>query len=227
MAFFMRSLPGRPVDSQRAGTTPAGRRRWRLLDGWLGALLALLLALSAGASAQSTTDVRVVHEPEGLYLSARLPLDVPAGLEDVLLRGVPMHFIWQADVRRARWYWTDQRLATAYRVVRVVYQPLTRRWRVSVGTGLPTDRGLAGALHQNLDSFEQAMAAVLSVSRWHLMPGGAVPDAAGLRVELQFRMDGGLLPRPFRLGDANTVDWGMTHRQTLPVLPAEPVKEPS
>lgn len=194
---------------------------------WFALLVVVLIAWPPRAGAQNATDAQVLLEAEGLFLSARLPLEVPQGLEDVLLRGVPLHFVWQADVRRSRWYWTDQRVGTAYRVVRVAYQPLTRRWRVSVGSGLSSDLGQAGALHQNLDSFDQAIAAVLSVSRWRLPPDDELVDVDGLRVDLQFRMDGGLLPRPFQLGNANAVDWGMTYRQTLPVLSKEPQKDPS
>jgi len=221
MAFSMRFSSSRLLDRARAAVwlAIAGLRRQFC---WL-----LLLVIPWVAVAQAPADVQVLREPEGLYLSARLPLDVPPGLEDVLLRGVPLHFVWQADVRRSRWYWTDQRVATFYRVVRVAYQPLTRRWRVSVGSSLSSDLGQAGALHQNLDSFDQAIAAVLSVARWRLVSGEDLPDADGLRVELQFRMDGGLLPRPFQLGNANAVDWGMTYRQTLPVLAPELPKDPS
>lgn len=157
------------------------------------------------------------READGLYLSARLPLETPAGLEEVLLRGVPVHFVWQAELLRARWYWKDQRLVTVQRVVRVAYQPLTRRWRVSVSSGSPLEAGLAGALHQNLDAFEQAMAAVVSVSRWKLAETDILPDGADLRVDLQLRLDGGLLSRPFQLGGPGQMDGGVMYRVTLQV----------
>jgi len=189
--------------------------------------LCCLLCLPLVSWAQTPPAAQVVREPDGLYMSARLPLDIPDGLEEVLLRGVAMHFIWQADVRRTRWYWTDQRIATVYRVVRVVYQPLTRRWRVSVGAGEQNERALVGALHQNLETFEQAMMTVLSVSRWQLIDAENLPSADRLRVELQFRMDGGLLPRPFLLGSTNPLGWGVAYRVTLPVTAAEPEKAPS
>ena len=41
-----------------------------------------------------------------------------------LLRGVPLYFVWQADVYRKRWYWTDKRVASAVRTLRLAYQPL-------------------------------------------------------------------------------------------------------
>lgn len=169
----------------------------------------------AGTLAEAPPELS--READGLYLSARLPLETPAGLEEVLLRGVPVHFVWQADLLRARWYWKDQRLVTVQRVVRVAYQPLTRRWRVSVSSGSPMETGLAGALHQNLDAFEQAMAAVVSVSRWKLADTDMLPDGADLRVDLQLRLDGGLLSRPFQQGGPGQMDWGEMYRVTLQV----------
>lgn len=186
-----------------------------------------LLCLPAASWAQAAHGAQVFRESSGLYMSARLPLDIPGGLEEVLLRGVPMHFVWQADVRRARWYWTDQRITTVYRVVRVAYQPLTRRWRVSVGSGQQNELALAGALHQNLETFDQAMATVMSVSRWQLVHAEQLPNADGLRVELQFRIDGGLLPRPLLLGNTSQLGWGVSYRVTLPVPAAESEKAPS
>lgn len=162
------------------------------------------------------------RESEGLLLSARLPLETPDGLEDVLLRGVPVQFIWQAEVRRSRWYWTDQRLVSAQRVVRLAYQPLTRRWRVSVSSGAAMQAGLAGALHQNLDSFSEALAAATAVSGWRIAEANELPPRDDLRLDLQFRLDGGLLPRPFQLGRGEEGHWGMTYRTTVPVPPATP-----
>jgi hypothetical protein len=202
-----------------------GGKAW--LGVWLVWVLMLVLTWPAPVAAQAVPAVQVLREPSGIYMSARLPLDIPDGLEEVLLRGVPMHFIWQADVRRARWYWSDERVATAYRVVRVAYQPLTRRWRVSVGAGQHNELALVGALHQNLESFDQAMSTVLSVSRWQLLDAEPVPDARGLYVELQFRIDGGLLPRPFLPGHANPLGWGASYHISVPVTVAEPGKAPS
>ena len=221
MACSMPCCTSRPDRGARPAQALAARLR--LAVWWF----CCLLFLPVVSWAQATPGAQVFRESSGLYMSARLPLDIPDGLEEVLLRGVPMHFVWQADVRRARWYWTDQRVATVYRVVRVAYQPLTRRWRVSVGSGQQNELALAGALHQNLETFDQAMATVMSVSRWQLVDAEQLPDADGLRVELQFRIDGGLLPRPFLLGNTNQLGWGATYRVTLPVPAAESEKAPS
>lgn len=177
-----------------------------------------MLCLLCGSWGMAWADtVQLSREPGGLFLSARLDIDVPDGLEDVLLKGVPVHFVWQADVRRARWYWTDQRVASVQRVMRLAYQPLTRRWRLSVLPAAGEATGLAGTLHRNLDTLGEALAVVKSVSRWRIVAADELPDADGLRVDVQFRIDGGLLPRPFQVGGAGPVEWGVVYRETLRV----------
>jgi hypothetical protein len=198
----------------------ASRPERRSIDGARRAVLCALLGLWVCTSwgwAAAPTAPELRREADGLYLSARLPLELPAGLQEVLLRGVPVHFVWQAEVRRSRWYWKDQRLASEQRLVRVAYQPLTRRWRVSVGTPLPTGPALSGALHQNLDTYEQAMAVVLSVSRWRLLAADEGAEGADLKVDLQLRLDGGFLSRPFPLAAAGPLEGGMLYRITLDV----------
>jgi len=155
------------------------------------------------------------RDDEGLRLSARLALDFPPDLEAVLLRGVPVHFVWQAEVRRPRWYWTPEHIASVQRVVRLAYQPLTGRWRVSVISGPLNQAALGTALHQNLESFADAMAAATSVSRWRLLSAEELPQGSTLRVDFEFRLDDGLLPRPFQLLAPQSAGWSVLHRQTL------------
>jgi len=183
----------------------------RALRGWLLALLLLGLSTSAAA----TGPVELLRDAEGLSLSARLNPELPPELEAVLLRGVPLHFVWQAQVRRPRWYWTAEYLVSVRRVVRLAYQPLTRRWRVSVSSGPPHEVATGTALHQNLDSFAEALAAATSVSRWRLLAADELPKGSALRVEFEFRLDDGLLPRPFQLLATQNEGWSVLHRQTL------------
>ena len=193
---------------------------------------ALLLVWGFGLSghlvahAQPIEPVATVrHEPGGIYLTARLPLELTAGMEEVLLRGVPVHFVWRAELRRDRWYWTDQRLVVAQRTVRVAYQPLTRRWRLSVSTD-GDGTGLQGALHQNLDSFQEAMSAVVSVARWPVAGPEHIPSRSDLRIDVQFRLDAGLLPRPFQSDTMGAAGWGGVYRFDVEVPPVEPLSEP-
>lgn len=180
----------------------------------------LMLCLPAWAGNEST--FRLERTDDGLYLSARVELALQPGLEDVLQRGVPLYFVWEAELSRSRWYWADQRLGTATRVARVVYQPLTRRWRVSMGRGPLVEAGLSSALHQNLESLGEALAAVSRVTRWRVADASQLSEAGRERLDVQFRLDTGLLPRPFLLGSTDPGQDAPEHRQTLTVPPVEP-----
>ncbi len=59
-------------------------------------------------------------------------------------KGIPMFFVMEAQVRRDRWYLVATRVvAEATRYLRLSYQPLTRRWRLSTSS-VPFTRQRAG-----------------------------------------------------------------------------------
>lgn len=161
--------------------------------------------------------VTLERTSDALQMSARLPLELTPAQEDVLYKGVPLHFVWQADVMRSRWYWWDERVASLTRVVRLVYQPLTRRWRVGVDSGPPGENGGLSPLHQNLDNLTDALATVSRVSSWRLVDAGKLPPGYNYRVEFRFYLDAGMLPRPFQIGLRGQNDWGQSFEQVLPV----------
>ena len=43
------------------------------------------------------------RDADALSLSARVDLVAPAPVQDALLKGVPMYFVWRAEVFRDRW----------------------------------------------------------------------------------------------------------------------------
>jgi hypothetical protein len=192
------------------------------------ALWACLLLLSLWAPAQAqpvpVLQEELLRTSEAVYLTARLNLVPGALVEDALLKGVPLYFAWRADVIRPRWYWTNKRVASASRTLRLAYQPLTRRWRVSLSnesTDGTTGAGLQYALHQNFDNLAEALAGVGRVYRWKIADGAGVADGdpEDYRVEWSMRLDLTLLPRPFQIGVGNQPEWNIQREGTL-VLPA-------
>jgi hypothetical protein len=164
---------------------------------------------------------------DAVYLSARLKLVPGAAVEDALLKGVPLYFAWQADVYRQRWYWSDKRMTTALRTLRLAYQPLTRRWRLSLSTdtGGVVGAGLQYALHQNFDSLAEALAGVARVSHWKLADAARLQTDDKYRVEWRFRLDLSLLPRPFQIGMSNQPEWDIAVQKVLRV-PAQIEPDP-
>jgi hypothetical protein len=134
-----------------------------------------------------------------------------------------MIFVAELELFRERWYWTNKRVASAERHMRLAYQPLTRRWRLNVASGTITNAALAVALNQNFDALPDALAAVQRLSRWK------VADLADLDLEQQhlvvfrFRLDTSQLPRPFQIGTLGQTDWNIDFLIRQP-LSMEPLK---
>ncbi|WP_185969621.1 DUF4390 domain-containing protein [Tepidimonas aquatica] len=168
-----------------------GRARRRLLRAAAGALLlAPLQRLAQAQAAQPQWRVALVDD--ALVVDARVPLQLPAAVHDALLRGVALTFVWQLEVRRPLWYWTDRQLLRAQRWVRLAYQPLTQRWRVSVHEADATNP----ALQRSLDTLDDALALVRSSQRWRVpLPQ---PLHADDQILLAFELDSGRLPRPLQ-----------------------------
>ena len=193
---------------------------WRRLAAGAWALLIGLCLLADARANPQVQQMALERTAEGLYLNARLGLGATPDVEDALVRGVPLYFVWQADVTRSRWYWADKRLVSAVRVLRLAYQPLTRRWRVSLSTDAGAAGGGAGlqyAVHQNHDSLADALASIGRPGRWRLLDAAQIEPGETHRVEVAFRLDLSLLPRPFQIGLGNDPDWTVQFQQRLTV----------
>lgn len=206
---------------RRARGAPV-RRVWLRLRIGLLLVLAVLCGLAGTAHADQpeVSQMALQRSADGLYLTARLNLQPARVVEDALLKGVPLYFVWRAEVMRDRWYWTDKRVATAVRTWRLVHQPLTGRWRLSMATDAGANGGGAGlqyALHQNFENLGQALTSLSRVVRWKLADASRLDADSDERVEWSFQLDLGLLPRPFQIGVASQNEWLIDVRRELAV----------
>lgn len=194
------------------------------LRGWFVLVVFWVLVFGATGTAQAQKpqafQLNLQRTPEALYLSGRMDIFPEQVVEEALLKSVPLYFVWQADVYRERWYWADRRIASVTRTLRLAYQPLTRRWRVSLSNDAAVNAGGAGlqyALHQNYDSLADALAGVARVSRWKIADAARLPTDENHRVEFSFRLDLSLLPRPFQIGLGNQPGWTIEIRDEIAV----------
>jgi hypothetical protein len=179
---------------------------------WLSLVLSLF-GTSGISSAWATeiSQLRVERADDGLQLSASVNFDLPPVVEDALMKGIPMFFVIEADIYRDRWYWTDPRVASAARTVRLAYQPLTRRWRVNIASGLISNSGgLRATLNQNYDTLAEAESAIQRVARWKIADNSEVTADSSHRLEFSFRLDLSQLPRPFQIGMAGQSEWNIS-----------------
>lgn len=170
----------------------------------------LLLGAGSGFAAE-LGQLKVVRSDDGVYLSAIVQFELPPVVEDALTKGIPLFFVVEADIYRDRWYWTDRRVASATRTIRLAFQPLTRRWRVNIVTGLINNSaGLRATLNQNYETLAEAMSAVQRLSRWRIADNAEVEVDAVHTLDFNFRLDLSQLPRPFQIGVAGQRDWSIS-----------------
>lgn len=182
-----------------------------LLKGWPRFLLLAWLALaSAMAHAQTQADVTLLRAERSVnevFVSANVNFELPAVVEDALLKGIPMFFLLEAELYQDRWYWYDKRIASAQRQLRLAYQPLTRRWRVnpSAGGGAENAQGLS--LNQSFETLAEALAAVRQVSQWKVADLAETDLTSKIKLQFRFRLDLSQLPRPFQIGAIGQSEW--------------------
>ena len=172
------------------------------------------MSTSAPVLAAELSQWKVERTDEGVYLSAVVQFELTAVVEDALLKGIPMFFVAQADIYQNRWYWVDRRVASATRTIRLAYQPLTRRWRVNIFSGLINNTaGLRATLNQNYDTLPEALYAVQRLSLWKVADNTDIEPDIMHQLEFGFSLDLSQLPRPFQIGVAGQKDWNISVRQ--------------
>jgi hypothetical protein len=183
-------------------------------------LFAVLMLLAGWAQAQSQTEIsqfKLERTEDEIHLSAQLQFDLPAAVEEALLKGIPMYFLIEADIMRERWYWYDKRIAGVQRQLRLAYQPLTRRWRLNVNTGSGAGGNVGLALNQSLETLPQAMAIIKRVARWKVVDIADLDALQKYKIEFRFRLDLSQLPRPFQIGALGQSEWDISANYLAPL----------
>lgn len=188
-----------------------GRTGLRLAEVVRAGLLALWLCLGgAAATAQVANPVvelssmEVTRGEDGLALSFAVRFELPRQVEDALLKGIPLHFVAEAELIRPRWYWRDKRITRATRTWRLAYQPLARQYRVSFG-----------GLNQNFESLTDALAAVRRATDWKVAELREVEAGAGHYIAFSYKLDTTLLPRPMQIGISGQPEWNLRLENTV------------
>lgn len=185
-------------------------------------LLLAVLWLAAGvAQAQVATDItqmRLERSDDEWQLSAQLQFEIPPTVEDAMLKGIPMVFVYSADVLRERWYWYDKRVLSTERQMRLAYQPLTRRWRLNVSSGPVAASGSGLALNQSFDALAQALSAIKRIAKWKVADATELDANTKYKLDFRFRLDLGQLPRPFQIGALGQSDWDISASVLTPLV---------
>lgn len=190
---------------------PAGRQLQGLRAGLLRLmrlLLLLCLVVAGGAAGQGVELATLSTDRRDgaltLEFSARIVL--PKVVEEALLQSVPVYFVAQAELRRDRWYWRDQRVARISRQWRLAYQPLTGNWRVSLAS-----------INQSFQTLEEALASLSRSAGWRLAELAQLDPDSRYYVDFSYKLDTSQLPGPMQFGLGGGSDWAVGVQRSVRV----------
>ncbi len=184
--------------------------------------LVLLPGLAAAQNATEITQYQVERMEDEIVISAQVAFELPAAVEEALLKGVPLYFVNEAEVLRERWYWYDKKVSVVERHLRLAYQPLTRRWRLNVTAGAGRDASLGLALNQSFDTLAQVLATIKRVAKWKIVDAGELDTNQKYKVDFRFRLDLNQLPRPFQIGALGQSDWDIAASSSAALVLSAP-----
>lgn len=136
-------------------------------------------------------------------------VDLSPVLEEALMRGVPLYFVSEFEVRKSRWWWFDKTVFSHSKTVRLSYHAVTQQYRVAVGS-----------LHQmTYGRLADALAAAVGMRGWRVKDAherieeeavGLDWSASNLEARLRVRLDSAQLPKPLQVNAITNRDWSLS-----------------
>src|SRR5690625_6085339 len=111
------------------------RCEWVLARYVLGMLLLVLTAVLSPVAQGNEAEVVAISPEladEHLLLNADIELDLTGELHKAANKGIPIYFTANVEVVKPRWWWFDKVIVKKQMTWRVVYNALTRQWRVGL-----------------------------------------------------------------------------------------------
>lgn len=135
------------------------------------------------------------------YLEGNFEVELTPTLEDALNKGLPLHFIVEFELIRPRWYtlylWNKSVLEFEQHY-RLSYNALTRQYRLSLG-----------ALHQNFDTLNEALALMGRLRPRFLADADLLDRGEVYEAAIRMRFDVSQLPKPFQINALASRDWNL------------------
>mgnify|MGYP003467669502 FL=1 len=175
------------------------RRLFHLLTCCLLAFLAHLPLAAQASDTVETVQAQLETSEDGYRLLASFTFELNRGLEDALMRGVPLSFTTEVELTRPRWYWLDEKALFASRTVRISYNVLTRRFHAAI----------SGSLQQSFATLNDALSLIRHPGRWLVAEKGALKTGQTYQVAVRMRLDVTQLTKPFQVNALNNSDWQM------------------
>lgn len=132
-------------------------------------------------------------------LNAAFQIELSAGLEDAVQKGVVLYFLTEFDLTRSRWYWFDEKPILTQRQTRLSYQPLTQQYRIA-----------SEGFTFSATTISEALQAVGSIGGWRVIDGNQLDAGKSYTAALRMTLDLSKLPKPFQVNALNNRDWNVS-----------------
>jgi hypothetical protein len=190
MDFFMRFLKN---ESLRLKIS------MRQLFNWIAKVFLLATMVSfVHANEINFSNVSLVPLEKSWALNADVQLELGPALEELVNKGVTLHFVTEFQLTKKRWYWLDNKIVDVQRVSKISYQALTNQYRVTLGTFSLTAATL-----------KQALAAVKTIEDWVVIDSVAFELNQAYQAAVRIRLDTNQLAKPFQVNAINSKSWNL------------------
>lgn len=164
-------------------------------------VLALLCVSAANVYADDTyiKKVEPVIRNEKIYLDTDINIDISSGLRNIAIKGVPLYFTANTEIKEKRWYWSDKVIADEQITWRIAYNALTRQWTVS-----------NGSLSLLETSFNDALSRIEHIRDWSIVGVDSLDDNTQYYGRVKVRLDTSMLARPFQIDALNSSAWTLS-----------------
>lgn len=155
-------------------------------------------ATAPGASGISIQTAQSELKNEVHYLNAQIAFAFGRQVNEALLEGVPLTFLFDIEIVRARpWLW-NERVAALEQRYQISYHALTRQYMV---------RNLNIGTQRNFPTIEAALSMLGAVVDLPLIDANLLQADQVYRGRLHVRLDSNTLPVPLRLIALMSADW--------------------
>ena len=169
------------------------------LFNWIAKIFLLIATVSfAHANEINFSNVSLTPLEKSWALNADVQLELSPALEQLVNKGVTLHFVTEFQLTKKRWYWLDNKIVDVQRVSKISYQALTNQYRVTLGTFSLTAATL-----------KQALAAVRTIEDWMVIDATAVELKQSYQAAVRLRLDTNQLAKPFQVNAINSKSWNL------------------
>lgn len=172
----------------------------RQIYNWIAKAVFLLVIMTGLAYGDEIKFKKITLAPSdrAWLLSAEINVELSPALEQLVKKGVTLHFVTEFQLTKGRWYWFDEKIVDVQRTSRISYQALTDQYKVTLGSVTLTAANL-----------RQAMAAVSSIDDWAVIEQLVLNQNQSYTAAVRMRLDTNQLAKPFQVNAINSKAWNL------------------